>query len=650
MSKIVWNPPAALFENSQMAKFMGYVRKNYEPSLTKYTDLYQWSITHAEQFWTSVWDFCGVIASQSWTNALTPADDMLDVKWFSGSRLNFAENLLRHKSQKTALIFHHENRTRREISYATLYHDVAKFAAALKQKGVTVNDRVAAVMPNMPETVIAMLATVSIGAIWSSCSPDFGEHGLLDRFSQIQPKILIATDGYIYQGRTFSSMEKIQTLMSQIHSIEQTIVIPYINTIHNIPSLKNTILYADFMQQETTAIVFEQLPFDHPVYILYSSGTTGKPKCIVHGAGGVLLQHLKELVLHTDLDEQDIFFYFTTCSWMMWNWQISGLATGATLVLYDGAVFYPNKTRLFDVIAQEKITLFGTSAKYLSSIEKLGLIPQCTHELSSLTTILSTGSPLLPMNFDYVYQKIKPDLRLCSISGGTDIISCFALGNPLLPIYSGELQCRGLGLNVEIYNEQGESIRGEKGELVCTAPFPAMPIYFWNDPNKDKYRAAYFEKFPGVWAHGDYAELTEQDGLIIFGRSDAVLKPLGIRIGTAEIYREAETFSEITESVAIGQTWQNDIRIILFVKMQPDAVLNESLKQAIKSHIRTHLSPHHVPAKIIQVPDIPKTLNGKITELAVSNVVNGNPVRNKDVIANPEALDYFETIRELQSP
>ena len=650
MSKIVWNPPAALFENSQMAKFMGYVRKNYEPSLTKYTDLYQWSITHAEQFWTSVWDFFGVIASQSWTNALTPADDMLDVKWFSGSRLNFAENLLRHKSQKTALIFHHENRTRREISYATLYHDVAKFAAALKQKGVTVNDRVAAVMPNMPETVIAMLATVSIGAIWSSCSPDFGEHGLLDRFSQIQPKILIATDGYIYQGRTFSSMEKIQTLMSQIHSIEQTIVIPYINTIHNIPSLKNTILYADFMQQETTAIVFEQLPFDHPVYILYSSGTTGKPKCIVHGAGGVLLQHLKELVLHTDLDEQDIFFYFTTCSWMMWNWQISGLATGATLVLYDGAVFYPNKTRLFDVIAQEKITLFGTSAKYLSSIEKLGLIPQCTHELSSLTTILSTGSPLLPMNFDYVYQKIKPDLRLCSISGGTDIISCFALGNPLLPIYSGELQCRGLGLNVEIYNEQGESIRGEKGELVCTAPFPAMPIYFWNDPNKDKYRAAYFEKFPGVWAHGDYAELTEQDGLIIFGRSDAVLKPLGIRIGTAEIYREAETFSEITESVAIGQTWQNDIRIILFVKMQPDAVLNESLKQAIKSHIRTHLSPHHVPAKIIQVPDIPKTLNGKITELAVSNVVNGNPVRNKDVIANPEALDYFETIRELQSP
>jgi acetoacetyl-CoA synthetase len=650
MSKIVWNPPPALFENSQMAKFMGYVRKNYEPSLTKYTDLYQWSITHAEQFWTSVWDFCGVIASQSWTNALTPADDMLDVKWFSGSRLNFAENLLRHKSQKTALIFHHENRTRREISYATLYHDVAKFAAALKQKGVTVNDRVAAVMPNMPETVIAMLATVSIGAIWSSCSPDFGENGLLDRFSQIQPKILIATDGYIYQGRTFSSMEKIQTLMSQIHSIEQTIVIPYINTIHNIPSLKNTILYADFMQQETTAIVFEQLPFDHPVYILYSSGTTGKPKCIVHGAGGVLLQHLKELVLHTDLDEQDIFFYFTTCSWMMWNWQISGLATGATLVLYDGAVFYPNKTRLFDVIAQEKITLFGTSAKYLSSIEKLGLIPQCTHELSSLTTILSTGSPLLPMNFDYVYQKIKPDLRLCSISGGTDIISCFALGNPLLPIYSGELQCRGLGLNVEIYNEQGESIRGEKGELVCTAPFPAMPIYFWNDPNKDKYRAAYFEKFPGVWAHGDYAELTEQDGLIIFGRSDAVLKPLGIRIGTAEIYREAETFSEITESVAIGQTWQNDIRIILFVKMQPDAVLNESLKQAIKSHIRTHLSPHHVPAKIIQVPDIPKTLNGKITELAVSNVVNGNPVRNKDVIANPEALDYFETIRELQSP
>jgi acetoacetyl-CoA synthetase len=659
MKNSIWEPPAKAAKNSQMQRFIDYVNHAYQRSFKDYAELYQWSINDVEKFWQALWDFCALISSQPWQSILTNPHKMPGAKWFVGAKLNFAENLLIPALQKQrrqdlasnhpALVFSNEAGQRRVLTYEQLYLAVKKFAAALRQAGVTVNDRVAAFMPNLPETVIAMLATASIGAIWSACSPDFGEQGVLDRFSQIQPKILLTTDGYLYNGKVFDSLQKMRLLEAQLSSIQKVIVVPYVQKSPNIEDFNNAIFYADFLKQDAAELLFAQLPFDQPIFILYSSGTTGKPKCIVHGAGGVLLQHLKELYLHTDIQQQDVLFYFTTCGWMMWNWLVSGLATAATLVLYDGSPFYPKKSRLFDLLDQEKISVFGTSAKYLSAIEKFGLIPRQSHKLGSLRSILSTGSPLLPMNFAYVYQQIKPEVQLCSISGGTDIVSCFALGNPILAVYSGELQCRGLGLKVEIYNEQGKSVRGEKGELVCTAPFPVMPIYFWNDLDGKKYQAAYFEKFPGVWAHGDYAELTEHDGLIIYGRSDAVLNPGGVRIGTAEIYRQVETLTQITESLVIGQTWRDDVRIILFVKLQPDLTLTEQLKQQIKAVIRENASPHHVPAKIIQVPDIPKTLNGKIMELAVREVVHGREIKNKDALANPDVLNYFMNIPELQA-
>jgi len=645
----LWKPSPQTAANSQMQQFMHYVGKQHNVFFQNYSELYQWSITRPEEFWAALWDFCGIISSQRWETILTGAQKMPGAKWFDGAKLNFAENLLQHRTQKLAIIFRNEAGERRTLTYQQLYQEVTKFAASLRQAGVTINDRVAAFMPNMPETIIAMLATTSIGAIWSSCSPDFGEQGVLDRFSQIQPKVLLTTDGYYYNGKSFDSLQKMQRLEVELASVQQVIVVPYLQAIPETAAFKNAVLYADFLKQDTTKLIFEQLPFNHPIYILYSSGTTGKPKCIAHGAGGVLLQHLKELRLHSDIHPEDVFFYFTTCGWMMWNWQISGLAIGATLVIYDGSPLHPKKSCLFDLVEQEKISVFGTSAKYLSSVEKLGLEPVSTHNIETLRSILSTGSPLLPMNFEYVYQKIKPTVQLSSISGGTDIVSCFALGNPLLPVYSGELQCRGLGLKVEIYNEAGQTIQGEKGELVCTAPFPVMPVCFWNDPEGKKYQAAYFEKFPGVWAHGDYSELTERGGLIIYGRSDAVLNPGGVRIGTAEIYRQVETLPEIAESLVIGQTWKDDVRVVLFVKLQPSLILTEDLKLKIKAVIRENASPHHVPAKIIQVPDIPKTINGKIMELAVREVVHGRVIKNKDSLANPEVLSYFTDVHELQS-
>lgn len=649
MSNIIWQPSLARIQQSNLYHFINFVNKKFLKQFEKYRELYQWSITEPENFWTALWEFCDIKAYQKWDKVLEDPNKMPGATWFVGAKINFAENLLRHQENKIALIFRNENGLRRTLTYPELNQQVSLLAQALRNGGIKKGDRVAAVMPNMPETVIAMLAATSIGAVWSSCAPEFGVNALVDRLGQITPRILFITDGYFYNGKSYEIVKKINSVIAKVPSIEQVIVVPYVNTQPNISQLKNAFYYQDLIKKSDPAIPlqFDPTDFNHPVYILYSSGTTGAPKCIVHGAGGTLIQHLKELVLHTDLKANDIIFYYTTCGWMMWNWYISSLAVGATLVLYDGAPLFPQASAMFDLIDCEKITIFGASAKFISAIEKSGIVPRDIHSLNSLRTILTTGSPLLPMNFDFVYQKIKTDVALCSISGGTDIISCFALGNPLLPVYRGELQSRGLGLNVQIFNQDGKPVCEEKGELVCTAPFPSMPIYFWNDPSGEKYHHAYFAKFPHVWAHGDYAEITSHDGVIIYGRSDAVLNPGGIRIGTAEIYHEVEKIPEVVESIVVDQRWQGDTRIILFVKLQSNLLLTAALQQCIKQAIRTNASPHHVPAKIIQVLDIPHTMSGKIVEMAVRDVINGDAVKNISVLANPEALDFFRNIPEL---
>jgi acetoacetyl-CoA synthetase len=647
MNNPLWRPSEQRMHASQMWQFMRHINQQYQLNLQQYSELYQWSIQNPSQFWSSVWEFCDVIATHKWDQVLMNPTAMPGAKWFTGAKLNFAENLLRFNNDKTALVFRNEKSQRRTLTYSELNRSVAQLASALRKSGIKANDCVAAIMPNMPETVIAMLATTSIGAIWSSCSPEFGFQGIYDRFAQIAPKILIASDGDFYNGKNYSCLEKIAELEQHLPSLQKIVIIPYIDATPDLSHLNKADYYQDFIDTTATTIHFDHFDFDHPLAILYSSGTTGKPKCIVHGAGGVLLQHLKELKLHTDLTESDVFFYYTTCGWMMWNWLISGLTTGATLVLFDGSPFAPKRSILMDLIESEKITVFGTSAKYISAIEKENLEPKTTHDLSSLKTILSTGSPLLPVNFQYVYNKIKTDVCLSSISGGTDIVSCFALGNPLLPVYSGELQCRGLGLKVEVFDEYGQSVQQQKGELVCTAPFPVMPIYFYNDPTGENYRKAYFEKFPGIWAHGDYAEITEHEGVIIYGRSDAILNPSGVRIGTAEIYRQVESIDEVLESLVIGQDWNNDTRVVLFVILRDDLILTDEIRDKIKLTIRKNASPHHVPAKIIQVPEIPRTISGKIVELAVRDVVHGRTVKNLDALANPDALNYFKNIPEL---
>ena len=638
MSEILWQPSAVRKNNSQMMHFISYVNKSYHLQISNYSELHKWSLKNKEFFWNSVWNFTAVAASQPANVIFAPGATMANAKWFLGAKLNFAENLLRHRDDKLALIFNNENNQRRTYTYAKLFDSVAKVASYFRKIGLQKGDRVACVLPNMPEAIIAMLATTTIGAIWSSCSPEFGNESLFDRFHQIQPKILIISDGYFYNGKVFSNKEKINWLRKNITSLEQIILVSYCNEKLTI----NAIDFNDMLLDPNFSIRFEQLPFDHPVYIMYSSGTTGIPKCIVHGAGGTLLQHLKDLILHTDLTIEDRSFYYTTCSWMMWNWYISGLATGATIIQYDGAPFYPTPTRLIDLIDEELITIFGTSAKYISAIEKHGLTPKKSHSLNSLRTILSTGSPLVAKNFDYVYGEFKSDVSLSSISGGTDIISCFALGNPLLPVYRGELQCIGLGMNVQIFNEAGQSVINEKGELVCTSPFPCMPVYFWNDPYKEKYQQAYFNKFPGVWAQGDFAEITDHETMIIYGRSDATLNPGGVRIGTAEIYRQVEKKREIVEALAVGQEWGDDTRIILFVVLQENTQLTEELKAEIKALIKKHCSPRHVPAKIIAVPDVPRTFSGKIAELAVRDIIHGREVKNIASLANPECLEYFK--------
>jgi acetoacetyl-CoA synthetase len=515
---------------------------------------------------------------------------------------------------------------------------------------VQAGDRVAGYVPNTPDTLIAMLASTSIGAIWSSCSPDFGVRGVIDRFGQITPKILFCADGYFYGGKTFNSLELLPEILQEIPSVEKVIIFPYTCTNPDLNTLSNAVLLPNFIADFSPKnIEFAQLPFAHPLYIMYSSGTTGVPKCIVHSAGGTLLQHLKEHLLHTDVKRGDKLFYFTTCGWMMWNWLVSGLASEATLLLYDGSPFYPTGNILFDFAEQENMTIFGTSAKFIDSVNKAGLKPRETHNLTPLKAMLSTGSPLVPESFDFVYQEIKADLQLSSISGGTDIVSCFALGNPVLPVWRGELQCRGLGMKVEVFDDEGNPIQGEKGELVCTAPFPSMPIYFWNDPQGEKYRAAYFDKYPNIWCHGDYVELTEYQGLIIHGRSDAVLNPGGVRIGTAEIYRQVEQLPEVLESLVIGQDWEGDVRVVLFVRLRENLNLDAALIQKIKQQIRQNTTPRHVPSKIIQVQDIPRTKSGKIVELAVRHIVHGRAVKNQEALANPQALQLFANLDELQS-
>jgi acetoacetyl-CoA synthetase len=609
-----------------------------------YEELHAWSVEHSEDFWNLLWDFCEVKGKKG-GRTLVDGERMPGAKWFADAELNFAENLLRRREGADAIVFWGEDRVRRKLSHRNLYDLVSRMAQALADAGVKKGDRVAGYLPNLPEATAALLATASLGAIWSSCSPDFGVQGVLDRFGQIEPKVLFCADGYLYAGKEFDCQDKVEAVLARLPSVEECVVIDYLGR----PASAGTSLY-DFLEPfDAQEIRFEQVEFNHPLYILYSSGTTGVPKCIVHGTGGTLLQHLKEHRLHSDVRAGDRLFYFTTLGWMMWNWLVSGLASGATLLLYDGSPFIERGRTLFDFAEAAGMTHFGTSAKFIDAIAKVGLRPRDTHRLESLRVVLSTGSPLLPEGFDYIYKDVKSDVCLSSISGGTDIVSCFVLGNPVGPVWRGEIQAKGLGMAVEVFDDQGRSLRGEKGELVCTRPFPSMPVAFWNDPDGAKYRAAYFAKYPNVWRHGDWCEITEHGGIVIYGRSDAVLNPGGVRIGTAEIYRQVEQLGEVVESLVIGQEWQGDVRVVLFVKLQEGMSLEDPLVAKIKQQIRQNTTPRHVPAKIVQVSDIPRTKSGKIVELAVREVVHGRDVKNLEALANPGALEYFRNRPELES-
>jgi acetoacetyl-CoA synthetase len=642
----LWQPSPAQIECSHMLRFQQQLKSQLNLSFADYEELHQWSVDKPEEFWAQLWQYSDIRASVPYSAVLSDSEKFPGAKWFEGSRLNFAENLLRNRSDKTALIARLENGARKTMSYGELYQQVAQLAAALRSAGVVKGDRVAGFMPNVAETIVAMLATSSIGAIWSSCSPDFGINGVMDRFGQIEPKVLFACNGYYYNGKTIDSTPRVKQIVEQIDSVEQLVLVQVTEAQTDIAQ---AVSYSDFLvRKNTPELQFEQLPFDHPLYIMYSSGTTGVPKCIVHGAGGTLIQQLKEQQLHTNLQPQDVLFYFTTCGWMMWNWMVAGLASEATLVLYDGSPFYPEPKSLIDMAEQEQISIFGTSAKYIAALEKAHVVPRETHQLEHLKTVLSTGSPLSHESFQYVYRDIKADLCLSSISGGTDILSCFVLGNPSLPVWEGEIQCRGLGMAVEIWNEQGQAVTEQKGELVCVKPFPSAPIYFWNDPENKKYLSAYFETYANIWAHGDYGEITAHNGVIIHGRSDAVLNPGGVRIGTAEIYRQVEKLDEVVDSICIGQDWDDDVRVVLFVVLRAGLSLNDNLIGKIRSSIRSETTPRHVPAKVIAVTDIPRTISGKIVELAVRKVVHGQAVTNTDALANPEALELFKNLPELQ--
>lgn len=649
----LWSPSQDRIADTNMYQFMQAMNAKHQLDMQSYADLHAWSVADIANFWQEIWQLGGVISSSPATSLLEDGHKMPGAKWFTGSKINFAENLLKYRDDRTALVFRGEDDARKSVSYAELYQRVAQVSSALRQHGIEPGDRVAGFMPNVIDTVVAMLAASSIGAVWSSCSPDFGINGVLDRFGQIKPRILFTTDGYFYNGKTLNSLERVAGIAAELDSIEKIIVCDHITERADLSVLEasvpgKAIHQADFIDSSATEVEFTAMDFADPLYIMYSSGTTGVPKCIVHSIGGTLLQHLKEHILHTDVKREDVLFYYTTCGWMMWNWLVSGLAVGCTVLLYDGSPF-KRPAIMMDIAAEEKISLFGTSAKYIAAIEKAGIKPAESHDLSALRAIMSTGSPLAHESFDYVYRDIKQDVLLASISGGTDIISCFALGCPMLPVYRGELQCPGLGMAVEIFNDDGNPILEQKGELVCSQAFPSMPIYFWDDADGRKYHDAYFDQFDNIWAHGDYGEITAQGGVIIHGRSDAVLNPGGVRIGTAEIYRQVEAVEGVQESIVVGQNWQDDVRVILFVTLKPGVELTEELVTKIKQQIRANTTPRHVPAKVIQVADIPRTISGKIVELAVRKVIHNEVVKNKDALANPEALDLFANLPELQS-
>jgi len=649
MAEVLWRPDPARAEATQVEAFRREAERRWRRELPGWDALYRWSVEQREEFWASVWGFAGVRSSRPWDAVLEHPDAMPGSRWFPGARLNVAENLLAPGDPDwPAIIAHREGGGRRELTWATLRAEVARVAAALREAGVGPGDRVAGLLPNTPEAVTAMLATASLGAVWSSCSPDFGFQGVLDRFGQIGPRVLLACDGYRYAGKRCEVLDSVAALGRALPDLAETVVVPFLDPAPDLSALDGVRTWDDWLAAAPAAeLHFHQAPFDHPLYILFSSGTTGLPKCLVHSAGGTLLQHLKEHRLHTDLGPADRFFYYTTCGWMMWNWLVSGLASGATLVLYDGAAMHP-EVALWDLAAAEQVTVFGASARYYAVCEKAGLAPGRTHDLGGLRCVLSTGSPLAPESFDYIYRDVKADVQLSSISGGTDIVSCFALGSPVLPVRRGELQCRGLGLAVDVVDDAGQPVRGEPGELVCTRSFPSMPLGFWNDPDGRRYHEAYFSRFPDLWHHGDWCELRPEGGLVITGRSDAVLNPGGVRIGTAEIYRVVEQFPEVLESLATAQDWRGDQRIVLFVHLADSLMLDDDLRERIRARIREEESPRHVPARVIQVPAIPRTISGKVTELAVRRVIHGQEVTNREALANPEALAHFIDRPELR--
>ena len=659
----LWTPSPERIARANLTRFMREVEARRALRIPDYDALWTFSVERPEQFWSSMWEFGGVLAQTTGDRVVDDLDRMPGARFFPDARLNFAENLLRPSSNPDALVFHGEDRVRRGMTRDELRAGVARTAAAMRASGVAAGDRVAGYLPNMPEAIVAALAAASIGAIWSSCSPDFGVQGVLDRFGQIEPKVLFSADGYLYGGKTHDSLAKLREIVARLPTVRRVVVVPYVGQLerwHEASassrqpddpkgSYHTWHTWEDFQRgHESAPLEFAQLPFNHPLYILYSSGTTGVPKCIIHGAGGTLVQHLKEHRLHCDIQEGDRVFYFTTCGWMMWNWLVSTLACGATLLLYDGSPFHRDGRILFDFADETGMTLFGTSAKFIDATHKAGLEPRRTHRLDTVRTMTSTGSPLAPEGFDFVYEQIKSDIHLASISGGTDIISCFVGGNPVGPVWKGEIQARALGMKVDVFDAAGRPLRGAKGELVCTRPFPSMPVGFWNDPDGRKYHAAYFDKFPGVWCHGDYVELTKHGGMIIYGRSDAVLNPGGVRIGTAEIYRQVEQLEEVVESLVVGQQWDGDERVVLFVRLRDGLTLNAEIAQRIKDQIRRNTTPRHVPARIAQVGEIPRTKSGKIVELAVRDVIHNREVKNREALANPEALDQFRNRPELQ--